>query len=73
MANIKIKLTVFILIVLSKTVSATVWPTAYPYTQQIEGQNVVIKAQAYDPYSGSPAIGVTKVYLNKKLSLHDNF
>ncbi len=33
----------------------------------MNGQNVVIQAIPYDPYSGSPIIGITKVYLNKKL------
>lgn len=45
----------------------TTWRAAYPYTQQIDGQNVVVKAFPYDPFAGSPMIGVTKVYLNNKL------
>jgi hypothetical protein len=59
---ITILLTVFI-----QTVFGTTWSAAYPYTQQIDGQNVIIKAFPYDPYSASPMIGVTKVYFNKKL------
>lgn len=45
----------------------TTWSAAYPYTQRIEGQDVVVKAFPYDPYSGSPMVGATKVYLKKKL------
>ena len=52
---------------MTQTVFGTTWSAAYPYTQQIDGQNVIIKAFPYDPYSGSPMIGVTKVYFNKKL------
>ncbi len=53
--------------VLSQIAFGTTWSAAYPYTQQIEGQNVVIKAFPFAPYSGSPMIGVTKVYFKKKL------
>ena len=60
-------LTTVLLTVLAQTVFGTTWSAAYPYTQQIDGQNVIIKAFPYDPYSGSPMIGVTKVYFNKKL------
>lgn len=60
-------MTTILLAVLTQTVLGTTWSAAYPYTQQIDGQNVVIKAFPFDPYSGSPMIGVTKVYLNKKL------
>lgn len=55
------------LTVLTQTVFGTTWSAAYPYRQQIDGQNVVIKAFPYDPYSGSPMIGVTRVYFNNKL------
>lgn len=60
-------MTTILLTVLSQTAFGTTWSAAYPYTQQIDGQNVVIKVFPYAPYSGSPMIGVTKVYLNKKL------
>lgn len=60
-------LTTILLTVLTQTVFGTTWSAAYPYTQQIDGQNVVIKAFPYDPYSGSPMIGVTRVYFNNKL------
>lgn len=53
--------------VLSQTAFGTTWSAAYPYTQKIDGQNVLIKAFPFDPYSKSPMIGITKVYLNKKL------
>lgn len=56
-----------LLIVLTYSVYGTTWSAAYPYTQQIDGQNVVVKAFPYDPYSGSPMIGVTRVYFNNKL------
>jgi hypothetical protein len=60
-------LTTILLIVLSQTTFGTTWGAAYPYIQQIEGQNVVVKAIPYDPFSGSPMIGLTEVYLNNKL------
>lgn len=60
-------LTTILLTVLSQTAFGTTWSAAYPYTQKIDGQNVVVKAFPYAAYSGSPMIGVTKVYLNNKL------
>jgi hypothetical protein len=60
-------LTIILLTVFAQTVFGTTWSAAYPYKQRINGQDVVIKAYPYDPYSGSPMIGVTKVYLKKKL------
>jgi hypothetical protein len=60
-------LTTILLSVLTQTVFGTTWSAAYPYTQKIDGQNVVVKAFPYDPYSGSPMIGVTRVYFNNKL------
>lgn len=60
-------MTIILLTFLTQTVFGTTWSAAHPYTQQIDGQNVVVKAFPFDPYSGSPMIGVTKVYLNKKL------
>lgn len=60
-------LTLILLTVLSQIAFGTTWSAAYPYTQHIDGQNVVIKAFPYDPYSGSPMIGVTNVYFKKKL------
>lgn len=45
----------------------TTWSAAYPYSQQIDGQQVIVKAFPYDPYSGSPMLGVTRVYYDKKL------
>jgi len=56
-----------LLTVLTCSVYGTTWSVAYPYEQQIDGQNVVVKAFPYDPYSGSPMIGVTRVYFNNKL------
>lgn len=56
-----------LLTVLTQTVLGTTWIAAYPYTQKIEGQDVVVKAFPYDPYSGSPMIGVTRVYFKNKL------
>lgn len=60
-------MTVILLIVLSQTAFGTTWSAAYPYSQQIDGQDVVIKAFPYDPYSASPMIGVTNVYFKNKL------
>lgn len=60
-------LTIILLTVLSQSVFGTTWFAAYPYKQQIDGQKVVVKAYPYDPHSGSPMIGVTKVYFNNKL------
>jgi hypothetical protein len=60
-------LTTILLTVLTQIVFGTTWTAAYPYTQQIDGQNVIVKAFPYAPYSGSPMIGVTKVYLNNTL------
>jgi hypothetical protein len=45
----------------------TTWSAAYPYTQHIVGQNVVVKAISYEPYSSSPMIGITRVYFDNKL------
>jgi hypothetical protein len=59
--------TTILLSVFFQTAFGTTWSAAYPYTQKIDGQNIVIKAFPFDPYSGSPMVGVTKVYLNKKL------
>jgi len=42
----------------------TTWVAAYPYTQKIDGQNIVVKAYSYAPHKGSPMLGVTKVYSN---------
>jgi hypothetical protein len=60
-------LTTILLTVLTQTVFGTTWSAAYPYTQNIDGQNVVVKAFPYDPYSGSPMLGVTRVYFKNKL------
>lgn len=67
MTYLKNILTTILLTVLSQTAFGTTWSAAYPYTQKIDGQNVVVKAFPYAAYSGSPMIGVTKVYLNNKL------
>lgn len=60
-------MTTVLLTVLGHAVFGTTWSAAYPYTQKIDGQNVVIKAFPYAPYTASPMIGVTKVYHKKKL------
>ncbi len=57
----------FLLIFISTISLATTWREAYPYTQQIEGQDIVVKAYSYSPYRGSPMPGVTKVYRKNKL------
>lgn len=49
------------------TVLGTTWFGAYPYKQNIEGQKVTVEAYPFDPYSGSPMIGITKVYYDNKL------
>lgn len=67
MKFLKYILTTILLACLVQTVKGTTWAAAYPYTQKIEGQDVVIKAYPYDPYSGSPMIGITEVYLKNKL------
>jgi hypothetical protein len=64
---IKNILNVIILTVLSQTVFGTTWSAAYPYVQKIDGQDITVKAFPYAPYSGSPMIGFTKVYLNKEV------
>lgn len=58
---------IFILLTLSLDSYSTTWTPAYPYRQQIEGQNVIIEATPYAPYTGSPMIGLTKVFYNNKL------
>lgn len=60
-------LTTVLLTVLTQTVFARTWSAALPYTQQMDGQNVVVKAISYEPYRGSPMLGVTKVYFKNKL------
>lgn len=57
----------FSLKLLAQNVFGTTWSAAYPYKQSIEGQDVTVKAYPYTPYSGSPMIGLTKVYHNKQL------
>lgn len=42
-------------------VAATTWSPALPYIQKTEGQSVVIKAKAYQPYDSKP-YGLTEVY-----------
>lgn len=51
----------------TQAVLGTTWRAAYPYTQQIEGQEVIVKAFPYDPFSGSPMFGLTRVYFKNKL------
>jgi hypothetical protein len=63
----KVILIFSLLIFLNVKCFGTTWSPAYPYTQKIEGQKVVIKAFPYAPYSGSPMIGLTKVFFGKKL------
>lgn len=60
-------MTTILLTVVTQSVFGTTWSAAYPYTQKIDGQSVEIKAFPYDPYSGSPMIGDTRVYFNNKL------
>lgn len=67
MTYLKSIITTILLTVLTQAVFGTRWSAAYPYTQQIDGQKVVVKAFPYDPYSRSPMIGVTRVYFNNKL------
>jgi hypothetical protein len=59
--------TTLFLALLFQTATATTWAAAYPYTQRIEGQDVVVKAFSYDPYTASPMLGVTRVYYKNKL------
>ena len=67
MRTLKFTLITFLLTFLTIKGFATSWITAYPYTQQIDGQSIVVEAYPYAPYSGSPMDGVTKVYSNGKL------
>lgn len=60
-------ITTLLLLLLFHTVSATTWAGAYPYSQRIEGQDVVVKAFSYDPYTSSPTLGITRVYYKNKL------
>lgn len=60
--------TTILLTVFTQTVFGTSYFEAFPYTQQIDGQNVVIKAFPYVQHYGSPVMmGVTKVFYNGKL------
>lgn len=59
--------TLSLLTFLTINVWGTTWKPAYPYRQQVKGQKIVIEATPYAPYNGSPMIGITKVYLGKKL------
>lgn len=63
----KLFITFIILALLFQKASATTWSAAYPYTQRIEGQDVVVKAFSYDPYNASPMLGSTRVYFKNKL------
>lgn len=54
------------MVVLAQCAFGTTWSAAYPYTQQIEGQDVVVKAISYAPHSPS-RFGLTKVYFKNKL------
>ena len=67
MKLLKIILPIVILEFLTIQCFGTTWAAAYPYTQKIDGQNIVIKAYSYSPYYGSPTIGITKVYSNNRL------
>ena len=55
------------LIFLTYNALATQWFAAYPYTKQVEGQNVIIKSIPFEPFSGSPMKGLTQVFLHNKL------
>lgn len=57
----------FLFVIFAQNTFATTWEAAYPYTQQIEAQEVVVKAFSYSPYERSPTVGVTKVYYKNKL------
>ena len=67
MKLLKFLLTIFLLPFSAIQCFGTTWAAAYPYVQQIDGQNIVVKAYSYAPHKRSPMIGVTKVYSNNKL------
>ncbi|MFM2387906.1 MAG: hypothetical protein RL660_2663 [Bacteroidota bacterium] len=64
---IKVLNTLALLVAFSPSLLATVWSPALPYEQKNQGQDVVVKATAYDPHWGLVLVGVTKVYLKHKL------
>ena len=67
MKLLKFLLTIFLLPFSAVQCFGTTWAAAYPYVQQIDGQNIVVKAYSYAPYKCGPMIGVTKIYSNNKL------
>lgn len=62
----RVVVVLFFLFLHAIPLQATTWAAALPYTQQIEGQQIIIKAKAYWPYAASP-YGETAVYNKKEL------
>lgn len=60
-------ITLLFVVFLINKLHATSWGPAYPYTQKIDGQDIVLQATPYNPYMGPTTNGITKVYFKNKL------